>query len=729
MKSHRSPSNFSKRISELSHIFEYYIDEFLDFMTNNSFYNELDTNGKLRNLLKKKISNKNNNFSNIVHSILDSKQFQDLFTNAQKQFNDLAEQKNLNFETLKSIFINNFGNIDNLSFIIKVIAKSDLLKNEKTELTAALKEIVHNFLKIYSARLNTYLTEIFGSKFTSFNIDVNELSKALSTYLNSNELKNLIDKFIDIFVNETNEFENINTINEFILGFFKKTENNIQIASLINQNIKFLLTNQEIKKFLSNSLFDFLQKHKLTKNITKDEISNSITDLFDLTNSLNEEFKLSDTLIKNFLSNLSTTSISSPSSVLSASLTDTLSELFNDKNYEKNIVSLVKNVSKSKLITNHNNLLKKLIDNILDSNLIFDTLNNIEINTSSQSVNNFILDKALKKLINLITKNSSFKNIITSAINATITNYQSFQNVNSINDIIKNVLNHLDLDSLKNNFLNLTNSIINSEDLSFIISDVLTNLLKNYDIKIDSNLTKFIKDFSLDAKNIVKDLDILDPLINAIIESLKKVKTSSDPKEELNNLKVAISKVLEDKFNKNPKELVKKLLNREYITKNAKSASAIIKVILKKAIDNKTIKNILYQVLSSNQNIKEFINDENLKELLDIILNDKNLDALITNLLPNLLSDQSWIDHIDNSFVFIKKIFENETNKIAVKTYLESLTTTLLNNEKSAKVIINLIDNLAKKYDIDLKEITKTNLIKNISKNLIPFLQWNRIIS
>ncbi|WAM03515.1 hypothetical protein ONA24_00110 [Mycoplasmopsis cynos] len=233
----------------------------------------------------------------------------------------------------------------------------------------------------------------------------------------------------------------------------------------------------------------------------------------------------------------------------------------------------------------------------------------------------------------------------------------------------------------------------------------------------------------MDAKNIVKDLDILDPLINAIIESLKKVKTSSDPKEELNNLKVAISKVLEDKFNKNPKELVKKLLNREYITKNAKSASAIIKVILKKAIDNKTIKNILYQVLSSNQNIKEFINDENLKELLDIILNDKNLDALITNLLPNLLSDQSWIDHIDNSFVFIKKIFENETNKIAVKTYLESLTTTLLNNEKSAKVIINLIDNLAKKYDIDLKEITKTNLIKNISKNLIPFLHLNRIIS
>ncbi|MCU9933318.1 hypothetical protein NWQ33_05585 [Mycoplasmopsis cynos] len=506
------------------------------------------------------------------------------------------------------------------------------------------------------------------------------------------------------------------------MGFFKKTENNIQIASLINQNIKFLLTNQEIKKFLSNSLFDFLQKHKLTKNITKDEISNSITDLFDLTNSLNKEFKLSDTLIKNFLSNLSTTSISSPSSVLSASLTDTLSELFNDKNYEKNIVSLVKNVSKSKLITNHNNLLKKLIDNILDSNLIFDTLNNIEINTSSQSVNNFISDKALKKLINLITKNSSFKNIITSAINATITNYQSFQNVNSINDIIKNVLNHLDLDSLKNNFLNLTNSIINSEDLSFIISDVLTNLLKNYDIKIDSNLTKFIKDFSLDAKNIVKNLDILDPLINAIIESLKKVKTSSDPKEELNNLKVAISKVLEDKFNKNPKELVKKLLNREYITKNAKSASTIIKVILKKAIDNKTIKNILYQVLSSNQNIKEFIDDENLKELLDIILNDKNLDALITNLLPNLLSDQSWIDHIDNSFVFIKKIFENETNKIAVKTYLESLTTSLLNNEKSAKIIINLIDNLAKKYDIDLKEITKTNLIKNISKNLIPFL-------
>ncbi|WAM10621.1 hypothetical protein ONA00_04640 [Mycoplasmopsis cynos] len=183
---------------------------------------------------------------------------------------------------------------------------------------------------------------------------------------------------------------------------------------------------------------------------------------------------------------------------------------------------MVKNVSKSKLITNHNNLLKKLIDNILDSNLIFDTLNNIEINTSSQSVNNFISDKALKKLINLITKNSSFKNIITGAINATITNYQSFQNVNSINDIIKNVLNHLDLDSLKNNFLNLTNSIINSEDLSFIISDVLTNLLKNYDIKIDSNLTKFIKDFSLDAKNIVKDLDILDPLINAIIESSQK---------------------------------------------------------------------------------------------------------------------------------------------------------------------------------------------------------------
>ncbi|WAM10623.1 hypothetical protein ONA00_04650 [Mycoplasmopsis cynos] len=50
------------------------------------------------------------------------------------------------------------------------------------------------------------------------------------------------------------------------------------------------------------------------------------------------------------------------------------------------------------------------------------------------------------------------------------------------------------------------------------------------------------------------------------------------------------------------------------------------------------------------------------------------------------------------------------------------MTTTLLNNEKSAKIIINLIDNLAKKYYIDLKEITKTNLIKNISKNLIPFL-------
>ncbi|WAM10622.1 hypothetical protein ONA00_04645 [Mycoplasmopsis cynos] len=48
---------------------------------------------------------------------------------------------------------------------------------------------------------------------------------------------------------------------------------------------------------------------------------------------------------------------------------------------------------------------------------------------------------------------------------------------------------------------------------------------------------------------------------------LKKVKTSSDPKEELNNLKVAISKVLEDKFNKNPKELVKNFLIENILLK------------------------------------------------------------------------------------------------------------------------------------------------------------------
>ncbi|SYV97153.1 Uncharacterised protein, partial [Mycoplasmopsis edwardii] len=510
---------------------------------------------------------------------MSSGKLESIFANIQNQLSASLEQGDITFEKFTKIFIDNFVNLDNIAYLIKVISKSQLLSNNKEELANVFKTIIDNFFKSYSAKVSEIVEKPIFETVGSEYFEEGEITSLVAELLGSQDFVNLIKKFVDVYIYNSEDFAEIESINDFILSFFKNQANNREIATLINQNLQNVLENKKVKQIFGNLLYNVLKSKNLTNQITKEQIVQAVDDLLSLANGLNNEFDLTNVLIKNLLNELPVHGITNFSQLISNSLKATFNEVFGGQNFNKNFVALVKTFSNSDLIENNKPLLKQLVTNYLESQS-FASLSTVVRNAvEGRRITRYFSAAAFERLSQVVFGGQYIKNLFSRAVDSTIENHDAFKNVTSTNEIIIKVLEHTDLDEVKNNISGLINSIKDSKDFPYLIKDIFTSFFTKYNIPVDPRAQQFFDDLSNDAKAIIDDLNFIEPFITDVFDFIKTIRNSENAIEEFDKLPDIISKSLSKHLLNDPIGLIKKLVAKPYVRNNVDAIALLSKVV------------------------------------------------------------------------------------------------------------------------------------------------------
>ncbi|EIE41599.1 hypothetical protein MCANUFG1_01956 [Mycoplasmopsis canis UFG1] len=701
INSKRSPYNFAKRISGLTKIFDHYVQEVFGFLTDNNFYNSIDPQGMLKNILLKKSSHGGTFFSAIISKIIASENLNNILGNIQNQINALIDQNNLNLETLKKVFVANIINLDNIALVINTLAESELINNDKNEISSALKNVVSNIIANYKTNIVSLIASPILDKLKGIEFNKEEFSNLLEEIISSSDFRQLIDKFIDIFIFNSNDFKDLSSITEFIKAFFKNDQNNTEIAKLINDNLKNIIQNAKVQTFVSNLIFSYLESNHLSKGITSEQINLAVADIFKLAQNLNEEFNIINLFIKNTLNELSIHGIGNISNVIPGAILGSLQELFSSDNTENNIVKLVKTLANSDLAIHHNGLLKQLIINLFEDQNIskFSTAITSAL-LSNQTVAKYVTESNLNSLVSKLMSFSETKSLLTSAIDSTITNYEAFKNITSTNEIILKVLGSLDFDSIKTNSISLVNNTRNSDEFKNVVKDILIRFLFNYIPEINDTHHEFISELINDLNTIVTELNIVEPLITKFFEFINNAKTSSNFVKSLETLGSELIKVLKERSLTNPIELIKRILKKEYVQNNP-SYLAILTKVLYSELHNSgllvdLINNDLAKVLESEPVINYVDKDEIITFVLRFLNNGESSKIIEKSILA-VISNPLLLDNINNPKELVNSLLINTNIKDLLKTNLKELFIDLLDeislNKTLSKSLIELSKN------------------------------------
>lgn len=704
----RTPLNFVQRLKELAYIFDYYINDVLDFLTNNSIYNQIDPDGLLKKILYKKSNKGNTLFASLASDILGSDKIAEILANIQLQIDLATKEKNLDFETLKTIVSNNIFSLNNLSYIISSIAKSELVTNNKNELSKALKTIVKNILSIYKTSINNLLTEPVYNLVKDYKIQKNDLSDIFANILNSTEFSNLIEKLIDIFIYRSQDFSNLTNLSQFINSFLANEANNQELSTLINNNFKYIVQNPSVQDLVTNLIYNLLENANLTKNITKDHIKKATIDGFELSQILNTEFKIVDNVLYHILNNLATKGLGNITQVVSQALSDSVKTIFFDKDPEASLVKFIKHLASSKLITNHQELLSQLLHNILDSQNI-SSLSEMLTNVirSDDNISRYLNKEDLNNLLSFVLNSNETKELLLAAVDSTIKNYESFKNVQSLNEVVLKIISNFDLDKANQNIITLINSIRNSSQFKKFLTSSLTNYVASSNIALTASDHTFINTFINDLNPIINEINLLEPLINAFFSYLKEIKNEPDILNALKGLPNKLLSVVKERI-ANPIVLVKKLLNKEYVKNNAEFIGTIAKLVYVDLNSKGLLVNLVNDNLPSlltNLNVAKYLDQEEITKLFVAILNNNETKNIIYNAIKIVIKDQSLIDKVNDTNSLINALLVKSDVKALIKTSLKNLTSEIFQELSLNKTLAKTLIEISKDtfYAIDTK--------------------------
>lgn len=465
----------------------------------------------------------------------------------------LSEAKTISEDLIYSMINAYKYKIEEVGFPIDYMEIIKLSYNELTKTITTFNTNVNDYISCKSS--TSYIKDMYNKLNLSIEENIKTNKQYIEEYLKQefngieNELRQTEEDFI--IDNKSSNYQ-IEKQLEKIKSIFE--EGFLRIVDIPNMSDEFKLSYTSIKTFVSNSLitrlFNLITKHKTlleedlsnNNNDFNDELKNKKKILNDQANNYENQIKEKNTLINELEENI-------------FKLNNEISKLKKDFTNQSLIYSNDLNIEKEKFLSKELNYIKSLKDK--DDKISLLEKENLKLNVSVNDIqleyNNKIIN--LKNEINKLTIEND-KNKL-SASNQNVNSFLSNLNSNQSKSLMSAYK------SIKELFTEIKNS------LSSLDKE------KNTTFKFKS-LDKLVKESNLSYDKLNDELKEIKTDLNKNISSIYEEKISN-LKEELNEVSLSLAK-LEYAYNdeKDKIELLKKT-NKNFIEENEGYKSLIEK--------------------------------------------------------------------------------------------------------------------------------------------------------
>lgn len=625
--------------------------------------NSLLTKTLLDYLEKQKIIHGINDYSPLITNIIDLLLNEDLnvLTPIVKLLIDNIQNNKLN---LKNINVNEIVNLilpvikekfntQNISNTFNILLNSDLLNKNIVLLKQFVKEVLSNLSS------QTFIENLYQSLTTKTN--------NISTYISQEQFKNIIHLVIDS--KQFNDlvdliFNNIQLFKNADFRFALKTilTNNKQaIKEIVTKLIKSIIDNRDVKDVVVGLLKSFLIKisNDASYRQNVDNLMININKDWDIFASQLKLEQVAYVLLDDYLQDLAN------NQTTKFDIVSSLSKAYNVTDLNELIVLLVKKIGKLSNIINDNTtslVVKHILKTfITDQDKLKDVINKLDAKLIAK-INQFI---DVDLLINLISNEFSneFVSIVNIFVDALFRTISNSENVNTINDLFKLLLNNIDQERVIKLIENSLQKILNNNQIINSVSTKIKELLLENDLIDDTQeITDGIKALVGLVPKINEKLKFISPLVKAVFTTLNNVNDIKSFGEEFKK-HLNIKEIIDPN---NLKPLLS-ILNEKYFIDNKKDLKALFTSVVEKIWSNDTF----VSKLISGINFGSAIDNSKIitsQELKDFIINhvykdssQVNLKNLLTNIIDDLFADNATYAKANNIFEIIK-IYLAKTN-------------------------------------------------------------------
>ncbi|TDV24271.1 GDSL-like lipase/acylhydrolase family protein [Mycoplasmopsis mustelae] len=727
----RNVANFGNRIAELTQTFLYAAKEIIHYLTNNAIYHQLDPQGLLANLLNSQLDSGKKADDSVVESLIKAHTLQNILYQLETNLSVLRTRNELTLERVMVELKNSILNIDNIALLLSTLANSELMQTRKNELNIAIKTIANNALKVFSKNINAAIIDGLSASLKKYNISSENIAEIGNSIWNSKHLKVIIDLLVDSFTLHPENFTNATTMRDFFTSLFGSEEVNNQLAEHIVGILLEVLKNKQLQQLAAESLYNFLNVEGFAKDITQQQISDAIADLLQLVSDVNDKYQLFDKLTKGFLNNIQIFGLSNIPDLIERSFQSVIIDQDNQNIDKSLILELIKTLVNPDLLSKHKPLIKQLLKNSLDSNNILKIAKAIAQSLQETSLNKYLSKDTIEKFLLVVFKQPQMHNILTSGIEAIIDNSSKLANAKDFNDLLVQALTLFPLNELKSQLLELVNNVLNDPITPEIIQNVLTNSLSSlhFDVK-DAQNAKFITDFSNQILPWIKEQNLVEPILDAIVNQLNMAKTSDNPLQVLQNIPNKIVEVFKDKFAVDTITKIKSILNLPFLHENAEAASKVAKILIDTLIKKGVVVNAIstpLQNLLESQKVNKFVDKDEIFTAVLAIINSEQGSQILSDSLLVFIKNPNLLDHINNTKEFINLLFQNADFKAILQNDVKPLLQELINKQSFAKTFAKLIKYLANENSYQIDEKYQV-ILENIYPSLLQTLKQNNVL-
>ncbi|WP_036433847.1 SGNH/GDSL hydrolase family protein [Mycoplasmopsis columboralis] len=715
IQSLRSERNFGQRIIDLTNIFEDLLYSGINTLTKQNFYKELDPQGVLTQLLfsedKKEI------FGDFNEKFQASGIIQDGFYNLQSTLRELKNKNQLTLQQLGPVALSAFLNESNIAKLVGVIARSNLIKNNKEQLTELLNTILTNGLNIYKDKIINSLASII-SQFTKNKLNQEAIKTLLNKILSDENFENILHTISNIFINRSENFENVQNYKDIILAFLQNTEDFDAIANSLSAIAGYVLETPEIQDLIADILYEYLKNNDLHANITSEQTTKFTKDLLTFaSDSLLRDGLLKD-LIKGVLNNLNANPSTDLSSVLTSSLANVFGSFFDFNNNNERLIAFLKNLFASEIIKGNKEFLKSLVNNILNSQKISLPSFILDLIPSpiSAQIREYVGKDNFKDLLGFVLELPQTKDTINTIVGSLVDNSAQFSEFETFEELIQKLLRSINLDTIKENLKAIINSVLSSEKFAAIVEKVLLNAFEKINVDVTKNTIKnFAKSAANSLDDIINYLGVHNQIIDVIFEKLQLAQTQDNSIEILSTIPASILEIFSHKVNDNVYEFIKGLINLDLIQQPDNRAA--LKEILSALWDHlnaddtlaSLAKNVLNKAIGT-ETIETYFDVNELNSFIDSFIKQSSLKDLLINSFDFVISHQVWKGEVNNFEDFLVTILKDPQLQSTLQNTLSIFIDQSIDNAHFSKTFAKLVNALLAKYDVTLDTVSLEEL-------------------
>ncbi len=601
--------------------------------------------------------------SSLVNKLLKDQSFKDLLNSAIKNLADSDTVSIQNTNTIKELIdllAKKIINSSDFNFV-KQITKTLVNSNEFTKL---IRNASKEFFEFSDDDIKTLFNLIIDSQ------EMNDFAKDFLT-------KGIFSK--DIKLSDLASLD-------LIIKSWLKDNNNSELASKLEKFFISVVQKEKVASIFAKASYNSVKKYgEVFENITLDEFTKFIKDLFGVLPEVSKKLKVREYFVEELFNELGNNGTKANLQSVFNSYIQKLSASFQSNNWDKNVLDLIKVINSKGLISKHKSMLSKLINNTVSkvfTNEKFGKDLGTKLFNSSVKIKNFVSEQDFNNLIQKTFKSTNFQNLFKQLSNELLSiDSNEIEKANSIKILLNRAVHSLKNNKTTTHLVQFAKEFINFEESN--------KLLKNLFDSIGSIKGK--NSFSLDQiKELVNyladDKDLQELTISLLTDGFFSDKMS-----------------LSD-FNDYDK-LIKTWLGNPDVKKSVlKNVKNIISKAFNKGSIRHTFATIIYKLMQSEKLLIENITDNDLIALISDSL--QNYDQV-----NNLLGFNDWF--LDGVFDELAKNGTKIDNKAIEKLATENLKDKF-SYENWEKTAIGLIKSLATTEIVLNHEDTIGQFVANI---------------